>query len=135
MNQKYMILYVPAEGRTFIALLLVIASFSVMVLNFLTASNLLIMTQHVAITGLAAIGMTLVISPAALTCPSARWRICGWSRGVADQRVASWNGNIIFFNVPEVILASRSSACWWGWLTGAVITCPLRRRAVYLHSG
>ncbi|MCC7763899.1 ABC transporter permease, partial [Klebsiella pneumoniae] len=29
--------------------------------NFLTASNLLIMTQHVAITGLLAIGMTLVI--------------------------------------------------------------------------
>ena len=61
MNQKYMIYMYLLKARTFIALLLVIAFFSVMVPNFLTASNLLIMTQHVAITGLLAIGMTLVI--------------------------------------------------------------------------
>lgn len=61
MNQKYMIHMYLLKARTFIALLLVIAFFSVMVPNFLTASNLLIMTQHVAITGLLAIGMTLVI--------------------------------------------------------------------------
>ena len=61
MNQKYMIYMYLLKARTFIALLLVIAFFSVMVPNFLTASNLLIMTQHVAITGLLAIGMTLVM--------------------------------------------------------------------------
>ena len=61
MNQKYMIYMYLLKARTFIALLLVIAFFSVMVPNFLTTSNLLIMTQHVAITGLLAIGMTLVI--------------------------------------------------------------------------
>ena len=49
MNQKYMIYMYLLKARTFIALLLVIAFFSVMVPNFLTASNLLIMTQHVAI--------------------------------------------------------------------------------------
>ncbi|STW70804.1 sugar ABC transporter ATP-binding protein [Klebsiella pneumoniae] len=48
MNQKYMIYMYLLKARTFIALLLVIAFFSVMVPNFLTASNLLIMTQHVA---------------------------------------------------------------------------------------
>ena len=61
MNQKYMIYMYLLKARTFIALLLVIAFFSVMVPNSLTASNLLIMTQHVAITGLLAIGMTLVM--------------------------------------------------------------------------
>jgi erythritol transport system permease protein len=49
------------QARTFIALLLVVLFFSSMVPNFLTVSNLLIMTQHVAITGLLAVGMTLVI--------------------------------------------------------------------------
>ena len=61
MNQKYMIYMYLLKARKFIALLLVVAFFSVMVPNFLTTSNLLIMTQHVAITGLLAIGMTLVI--------------------------------------------------------------------------
>ncbi len=42
MNQKYMIYMYLLKARTFIALLLVIAFFSVMVPNFLTASNLLI---------------------------------------------------------------------------------------------
>jgi len=79
MNQKYMIYMYLLKARTFIALLLVIAFFSVMVPNFLTTSNLLIMTQHVAITGLLAIGMTLL---AVLTCRSvplpvsaAWWRV------------------------------------------------------------
>ena len=80
MNQKYMIYMYLLKARTFIALLLVIAFFSVMVPNFLTASNLLIMTQHVAITGLLAIGRWS-FSPAALICPSARWRgSAAWSR-------------------------------------------------------
>lgn len=61
MNQHYMIYMYLLKARTFIALLFVIAFFSLMVPNFLTLSNLLIMTQHVAITGLLAIGMTLVI--------------------------------------------------------------------------
>ncbi|PLO95220.1 sugar ABC transporter permease, partial [Klebsiella pneumoniae] len=39
MNQKYMIYMYLLKARTFIALLLVIAFFSVMVPNFLTASN------------------------------------------------------------------------------------------------
>lgn len=71
MNQKYMIYMYLLKARTFIALLLVIAFFSVMVPNFLTTSNLLIMTQRVAITGLLAIGMTLVILTAVSTFPSA----------------------------------------------------------------
>ncbi len=83
MNQKYMIYYVPAEGpHLYRPPLLVIAFFSVMVPNFLTASNLLIMTQHVAITGLLAIGMTLVIltggidlSVGAVAGSAAWWRV------------------------------------------------------------
>jgi erythritol transport system permease protein len=61
MQTKYRLYMYLLQARTFIALLLVVLFFSSMVPNFLTVSNLLIMTQHVAITGLLAVGMTLVI--------------------------------------------------------------------------
>ncbi len=44
MNKKYMIYMYLLKARTFIALLIVMGFFSVMVPNFLTMSNLLIMT-------------------------------------------------------------------------------------------
>lgn len=62
---------VPAQGvsllalllklRALIALAVVVAFFSVMAPNFLSASNFLIMFKHVAITAILAIGMTYVI--------------------------------------------------------------------------
>ena len=106
MNQKYMIYMYLLKARTFIALLLVIAFFSVMVPNFLTASNLLIMTQHVAITGLLAIGMTLVILTGGIDLSvGAVAGICGMVAGaLLTNGLPLWNGDILFFNVPEVIL-------------------------------
>ena len=106
MNQKYMIYMYLLKARTFIALLLVIAFFSVMVPNFLTASNLLIMTQHVAITGLLAIGMTLVILTGGIDLSvGAVAGICGMVAGaLLTNGLPLWNGDH-----------------------------PLRRGAVYLH--
>ncbi len=135
MNQKYMIYMYLLKARTFIALLLVSAFFSVMVPNFLTASNLLIMTQHVAITGLLAIGMTLVILTGGIDLSvGAVAGICGMvaAGALLTNGLPLWNGDILFFNVPEVILcvaifrrAGRS-----GQRRG---DHPLRRGAVYLH--
>ncbi len=101
MNQKYMIYMYLLKARTFIALLLVIAFFSVMVPNFLTASNLLIMTQHVAITGLLAIGMTLVILTGGIDLSvGAVAGICGMVAGaLLTNGLPLWNGDILFFNV------------------------------------
>lgn len=49
------------EGRAFFALILIIAVFSLMSPNYFTIGNFLIMSSHVAIYGLLAIGMLLVI--------------------------------------------------------------------------
>jgi erythritol transport system permease protein len=49
------------EGRAFFALILIIAVFAFMSPNYFTVSNFLIMASHVAIYGLLAIGMLLVI--------------------------------------------------------------------------
>ena len=47
--------------RTFVALFLVLAFFSVMAPNFLTAANAVIVSKHVALNAFLAIGMTFVI--------------------------------------------------------------------------
>jgi erythritol transport system permease protein len=49
------------EGRAFFALIAIVAVFSALSPNYLTVSNLLIMASHVAIYGILAIGMLLVI--------------------------------------------------------------------------
>lgn len=49
------------EGRAFFALIAIVAVFSLLSPNYLTVSNFLIMASHVAIYGLLAIGMLLVI--------------------------------------------------------------------------
>lgn len=49
------------EGRAYFALITIIIVFSLMSPNYLTVNNLLIMSSHVAIFGLLAIGMLLVI--------------------------------------------------------------------------
>lgn len=124
MNQKYMIYMYLLKARTFIAPLLVIAFFSVMVPNFLTLSNLLIMTQHVAITALLAIGMTLVILTGGIDLSvGAVAGICGMVAGaLLTNGLPLWNGQIIFFNVPEVILWTTLFGVAVGLINGAVIT-------------
>lgn len=124
MNQKYMIYMYLLKARTFIALLLVVAFFSVMVPNFLTTSNLLIMTQHVAITGLLAIGMTLVILTGGIDLSvGAVAGICGMVAGaLLTNGLPLWNGSVIFFNVPEVILCVAIFGVLVGLVNGAVIT-------------
>lgn len=49
------------EGRAFFALIAIIIFFSFMSPNYFTTSNFLIMSSHVAIYGLLAVGMLLVI--------------------------------------------------------------------------
>lgn len=49
------------EGRAFVALIVIIIVFSLLSPNYFTVSNFLIMSSHVAIYGILAIGMLLVI--------------------------------------------------------------------------
>jgi ribose/xylose/arabinose/galactoside ABC-type transport system permease subunit len=54
------------RGRAFIALILVTAVFAFLAPQFLTSANLVIMSKHVAINALLAIGMTFVILTAGI---------------------------------------------------------------------
>lgn len=124
MNQKYLLYMYLLKARTFIALLIVVSFFSLMVPNFLTPSNLLIMTQHVAITGLLAIGMTLVILTGGIDLSvGAVAGICGMVAGaLLTNGVPLWSGNTLFLNVPEVILVVAIFGVLVGFINGTVIT-------------
>lgn len=95
-----------------------------MVPNFLTPSNLLIMTQHVAITGLLAIGMTTVILTGGIDLSvGAVAGICGMVAGaLLTSGVPLWNGARLFLNVPEVILTVALFGTLVGIVNGTIIT-------------
>ncbi|MAY63318.1 MAG: sugar ABC transporter permease [Rhizobiales bacterium] len=57
----FSIVHLLLEGRAFFALIAIIATFSFLSPNYATVSNFLIMSNHVAIFGLLALGMMLVI--------------------------------------------------------------------------
>lgn len=124
MNQKTLLAMTLLKARTFIALLLVIAFFSLMAPHFLTPSNLLIMTQHVALTGLLAIGMTLVILTGGIDLSvGAVAGICGMVAGaLLTNGLPLGHDRLLFLNVPEVILWVALLGVAIGMLNGAIIT-------------
>ena len=60
-RKRFSITKLLLEGRAFLALILIIAVFSILSPNYLTWNNILIMTSHVAIYALLGLGMLLVI--------------------------------------------------------------------------
>ncbi len=124
MQTKYRLYMYLLQARTFIALLLVVLFFSGMVPNFLTVSNLLIMTQHVAITGLLAVGMTLVILTGGIDLSvGAVAGLCGMIAGaLLTVGIPLWDGNRLFLNVFEVIGAVALLGVLLGLINGTLIT-------------
>lgn len=124
MQTKYRLYMYLLQARTFIALLLVVLFFSSMVPNFLTVSNLLIMTQHVAITGLLAVGMTLVILTGGIDLSvGAVAGLCGMIAGaLLTVGIPLWEGNRLFLNVFEVIGAVALLGVLLGLINGTLIT-------------
>ena len=61
-NTELKIQSILMKGRAFIALIIVTIIFVLIVPNFLNKTNLVVMTKHVAIYGILAIGMTFVIA-------------------------------------------------------------------------
>ncbi len=123
MSSKYTVYIYLLKARTFIALLAVILFFSFMVPNYFTMSNLLIMTQHVAITGLIAIGMTLVILTAGidLTVGSVVG-LGGMVAGLLITKGIPMGDSILFLNILEVILVVMIFGGLIGLLNGIIIT-------------
>ncbi len=100
--------------RTFIALFLVAGFFAFMAPNFVSAANALIMSKHVALNALLAIGMTYVIVSGGIDLSVGS--IVGLTGMVAGGLILhglSVGDYVIYFNVFEIILISLGAwGCW-----------------------
>lgn len=106
------------DGRAFFALIAIIAVFSFLSPNYLTVSNFLIMSSHVAIYGVLAIGMLLVILNGGIDLSvGSVLALSGVMAGAMMQGIElAPLGVILYLPVWGVVIAT----CVIGGLVGAV---------------
>jgi erythritol transport system permease protein len=118
-------LLVILKLRTFIALIAVTVFFAVMAPNFVSVANAVIISKHVAINAILAIGMTYVILTGGIDLSVGS--IVGLTGMVAGGLIAHglWIeplGVIVYFNVFEVVLIALAVGTAIGAINGLLIT-------------
>lgn len=111
--------------RTFIALILVVAYFSIMAPNFLSMANMVIMVKHVAIYAILAIGMTFVIVTGGIDLSVGS--IVGLAGMVAGGLIYnglhfSVFGGTVYFHLSMIILITLVVGALCGGVSGFLIT-------------
>lgn len=110
--------------RTFVALILVLAYFSVMAPNFLTAANAVIVSKHVALNAFLAIGMTFVIITGGIDLSVGS--IVGLCAMVAGWLVLNGVdlgiGYTVWFNTWEIVGITLLVGTGVGLINGILIT-------------
>ncbi len=110
--------------RTFIALFAVLVFFSLAAPNFLSTANLILMSKHVALNALLAIGMTFVIITGGIDLSvGSIVGLCGMvAGGLILNGIDLGVGYTIFFNMPEIILITLAVGVGVGIINGLLIT-------------
>lgn len=111
------------EGRAFLALVLIIIVFSLLSPNYLTTSNLLIMTSHVAIFALLGMGQLLTILNAGIDLSVGS--TLGFSAVVGGYLLKGVPINIfgvtLYPSVPVVVLISVGIGAFVGVINGVLV--------------
>ncbi len=113
------------EFRAFLALVLLVVVFSALSPAFLTAGNLVILSKHVAINALLAVGMTFVILSGGIDLSVGSVAgLAGMIAGllIHEGLVLEPLGVVVYFTAGPVILIAVLSGALMGALTGFVIT-------------
>ena len=110
--------------RTFVALILVLAYFSVMAPNFLTAANAVIVSKHVALNAFLAIGMTFVIITGGIDLSVGSIvglcaMVAGW---LVLNGVDTGLGWTVWFNTWEIVGITLLMGIAVGFINGLLIT-------------
>lgn len=110
--------------RTFVALILVLAYFSVMAPNFLSAANAVIVSKHVALNALLAIGMTFVIITGGIDLSVGSIvglcaMVAGW---LVLNGVDTGLGYTVWFNTWEIVGITLAVGIGVGLINGLLIT-------------
>jgi erythritol transport system permease protein len=110
--------------RTFVALILVLAYFSLMAPNFLSAANAVIVSKHVALNAFLAIGMTFVIITGGIDLSVGS--IVGLCAMVAGWLVLNGVdvgvGYTVWFNTVEIMGITLAVGIGVGLVNGLLIT-------------
>ena len=112
-------------GRAYVALLLVLAVFAMLTDNFLSTGNLAIMGRHVAINGIAAIGMTFIILTAGIDLGvGSVAALVGMVAGsMINNGIRIESLDVILYpSIPMVIIICLICGALLGLLNGTVIT-------------
>jgi erythritol transport system permease protein len=112
------------EGRAFIALIVIVLIFTALSDTYLTGSNLITMTRHVAINAILALGMLLVILTGGIDLSVGS--IVGLSGIVAGVLLEGWQldsfDTILYPQVWAVIVISLAVGTVVGGINGLLIT-------------
>jgi erythritol transport system permease protein len=112
------------EGRAFIALIVLIIVFSLLSENFLTLSNVITMTKHVALNAILAIGMLFVILKGGIDLSVGS--TLGLSGVVAGVLLQGYQidglGVVLYPPVWVVVLASLTVGTLVGFVNGLLVT-------------
>jgi erythritol transport system permease protein len=112
------------RGRTLVVLVLLIILFGTMSHDYLTSSNLIVMTKHVAINAILAIGVTFVILTGGIDLSVGS--IAGLSSmivgGLLFAGLTLPGGGVLYLSVGVVILVGILVGCLVGWVNGILIT-------------
>lgn len=112
------LLRVLLEGRAFFALITIVIVFSLLSPVYFSTSNFLIMSSHVAIFGLLAIGMLIVILTGGIDLSvGSTLGLCGVVAGWLMQGVAVEIAGLVFYPSVWVVVVLT---CALGALVGAV---------------
>jgi erythritol transport system permease protein len=112
------------EGRAFLALLVVVVVFSILSSNYLTVSNMLTMSSHVAVYALLAVGMLLVILNGGIDLSvGSTLGLSGMIAGFLMQGVhLPLFGVVLFPAVWVVVIASCAVGALVGVINGVLIS-------------
>lgn len=117
------IVHLLLEGRAFFALIAIILLFSFLNPNYATISNFLIMANHVAIFGLLAIGMLLVVLNGGIDLSvGSVLGLSGVFAGFLMQGIdLQWAGVIVYLPVWAVVLLTIGVGAFVGVTNGVLI--------------
>lgn len=110
--------------RTFVALILVFTFFAVMAPNFLSVTNAVIISKHVALNAFLAIGMTFVIITGGIDLSVGSIvglcaMVAGW---LVLNGVDTGLGYTVWFNTWEIVGIVMLVGIGVGWINGILIT-------------
>jgi erythritol transport system permease protein len=109
--------------RSVLALAVLVILFSSMTASFLTANNLSILTKHVAITALLAVGTSFVILSGGIDLSMGS--VVGLSGMIAGYLILNgvvFDGGAHFLPVWGVVLVALAAGAGVGWLNGLLVT-------------